>query len=144
MEVHEGTVLTAVRTCYNIFLASKNLINQTTARATLTQMLNVIFMRMENQAFDNEVQLENQLNKSLSGNSNKEKDEKDGEIRDDKDAEKCDELSSFDIAQQIVNSVVESAILHVESSDKQEIDKETNEENAIPIHRLVFFDLLAF
>lgn len=136
VEVHEGTVLTAVRTCYNIFLASKNLINQTTARATLTQMLNVIFMRMENQAFDNEVQLENQLNKSLSGNSNKEKDEKDGEIRDDKDAEKCDELSSFDIAQQIVNSVVESAILHVESSDKQEIDKETNEENAIPIHRV--------
>jgi hypothetical protein len=30
-------------------LASKNLINQTTAKATLTQMLNVIFTRMENQ-----------------------------------------------------------------------------------------------
>ena len=49
-EVHEGTVLQAVRTCYNIYLASKNLINQTTAKATLTQMLNVIFSRMENQA----------------------------------------------------------------------------------------------
>uniref|UniRef100_A0A672UCQ9 ARF guanine nucleotide exchange factor 2 n=1 Tax=Strigops habroptila TaxID=2489341 RepID=A0A672UCQ9_STRHB len=36
-----------VRTCYNIYLASKNLINQTTAKATLTQMLNVIFTRME-------------------------------------------------------------------------------------------------
>lgn len=55
VEVHEGTVLMAVRTCYNIFLASKNLINQTTARATLTQMLNVIFMRMENQAIESEV-----------------------------------------------------------------------------------------
>lgn len=58
VEVHEGTVLLAVRTCYNIFLASRNLINQTTARATLTQMLNVIFVRMENQALANEVQLE--------------------------------------------------------------------------------------
>lgn len=52
VEVHEGTVLLAVRTCYNIYLASKNLVNQTTARATLTQMLNVIFTRMENQAYE--------------------------------------------------------------------------------------------
>lgn len=49
VEVHEGTVLQAVRTCYDIYLSSKNLINQTTARATLTQMLNVIFTRMESQ-----------------------------------------------------------------------------------------------
>lgn len=49
VEIHEGTVLLTVRTCYNIYLASKNLINQTTARATLTQMLNVVFSRMENQ-----------------------------------------------------------------------------------------------
>uniref|UniRef100_A0A182RSJ4 SEC7 domain-containing protein n=1 Tax=Anopheles funestus TaxID=62324 RepID=A0A182RSJ4_ANOFN len=52
VEVHEGTVLQGVRTCYDIYLSSKNLINQTTARATLTQMLNVIFTRMENQAFE--------------------------------------------------------------------------------------------
>uniref|UniRef100_A0A8C3GRC2 ADP ribosylation factor guanine nucleotide exchange factor 2 n=1 Tax=Cairina moschata TaxID=8855 RepID=A0A8C3GRC2_CAIMO len=50
IEIHEGTVLQTVRTCYNIYLASKNLINQTTAKATLTQMLNVIFTRMENQS----------------------------------------------------------------------------------------------
>ena len=50
VEIHEGTVLLAVRTCYNIYLASKNLVNQTTAKATLTQMLNVIFTRMELQA----------------------------------------------------------------------------------------------
>lgn len=41
-----------MRTCYDIYLSSKNLINQTTARATLTQMLNVIFTRMESQAFE--------------------------------------------------------------------------------------------
>lgn len=49
-EVHEGTLLQAVRTCYNIYLASRNLINQTTAKATLSQMISVIFQRMEQQA----------------------------------------------------------------------------------------------
>uniref|UniRef100_A0A663MUK8 ADP ribosylation factor guanine nucleotide exchange factor 1 n=1 Tax=Athene cunicularia TaxID=194338 RepID=A0A663MUK8_ATHCN len=58
IEIHEGTVLQAVRTCYNIYLASKNLINQTTAKATLTQMLNVIFARMENQALQEAKQME--------------------------------------------------------------------------------------
>jgi len=48
-EVHEGTLLQSVRTCYNIYLASKNLINQTTAKATLTQMISVIFVKMEAQ-----------------------------------------------------------------------------------------------
>uniref|UniRef100_A0A674NWG3 ARF guanine nucleotide exchange factor 2 n=1 Tax=Takifugu rubripes TaxID=31033 RepID=A0A674NWG3_TAKRU len=52
IEIHEGTVLLTVRTCYNIYLASRNLINQTTAKATLAQMLNVIFTRMETQALD--------------------------------------------------------------------------------------------
>lgn len=50
VEVHEGTVLLAIKTCYNIYLASKDLINQATARATLNQMINVIFSRMESQA----------------------------------------------------------------------------------------------
>lgn len=55
VEVHEATILKAVKTCYNIYLASRNLVNQTTARATLTQMLNVIFTRMEMQAMEAEV-----------------------------------------------------------------------------------------
>lgn len=50
VEVHEGTVLLTIRTVYNVYLASRNLVNQTTARATLTQMINVIFARMETQA----------------------------------------------------------------------------------------------
>lgn len=37
----------AVRACYNIHLVSKNQVNKTTAKATLTQMLNIIFHRME-------------------------------------------------------------------------------------------------
>lgn len=55
VEVHEATILKAVKTCYNIYLASRNLVNQTTARATLTQMLNVIFTRMEMQAMEAEI-----------------------------------------------------------------------------------------
>jgi len=49
-EIHGRTLLLAVRTCFEIYLASKNPINQDTAKAALTQMLNVIFMRMESQA----------------------------------------------------------------------------------------------
>ena len=40
-------LLLAVRTCYNIFLMSRSEVNQTTAKASLTQMLNVVFQRME-------------------------------------------------------------------------------------------------
>ena len=36
-----------MRTCYNIFLVSRSDVNQTTAKATLTQMLNCVFQRME-------------------------------------------------------------------------------------------------
>ena len=40
-------LLLTVRTCYNIFLMSRSTVNQTTAKATLTQMLNCVFQRME-------------------------------------------------------------------------------------------------
>jgi len=40
-------LLAAVRTCYSIFLVSHSETNQTTAKASLTQMLNVVFQRME-------------------------------------------------------------------------------------------------
>jgi brefeldin A-inhibited guanine nucleotide-exchange protein len=36
-----------VRACYNIHLMSKNSVNKTTAKASLTQMLNIVFHRME-------------------------------------------------------------------------------------------------
>lgn len=61
-EVHEGTLLHAVRTCYNIYLASRNLINQTTAKATLSQMISVIFQRMEAQAAAEEELKESESN----------------------------------------------------------------------------------
>ena len=67
--VHEGSILLTVRTCYNIYLGSKNLVNQTTAKATLTQMLNVIFARMENEM--ELIEKNNQLNyNQVNGNGN--------------------------------------------------------------------------
>ena len=47
VEVHEATVILAVKTCVDICIGSRNLINQTTAKATLTQMLSVIFARFQ-------------------------------------------------------------------------------------------------
>ncbi|XP_051886894.1 brefeldin A-inhibited guanine nucleotide-exchange protein 2-like [Pristis pectinata] len=69
IEIHEGTILQTVRTCYNIYLASKNLINQTTAKATLTQMLNVIFTKMENQVVQEAKDLEKSRQHNLHQSS---------------------------------------------------------------------------
>ena len=44
-KVHGHSLLLAVRACYHIYLTSRNAINQTTAKATLTQMLNLVFER---------------------------------------------------------------------------------------------------
>ncbi|VDK88816.1 unnamed protein product [Dibothriocephalus latus] len=52
VEVHEKDILLVVRTCYSIYMATRNAVNQTTARATLTQMLNVIFQKMEQASLD--------------------------------------------------------------------------------------------
>jgi len=49
-QVHDHSILLAVRSCYHIFLTARNSSNQTTARAILTQMLNVVFRRMESYA----------------------------------------------------------------------------------------------
>ncbi len=45
--VHGESLLMSVRACYHIYLVSKNQVNRTTAKATLTQMLNIVFQRME-------------------------------------------------------------------------------------------------
>ncbi|THD26854.1 Brefeldin A-inhibited guanine nucleotide-exchange protein 1 [Fasciola hepatica] len=52
VEIHEADILLAVRTCYNIYMATKNPVNQATARATLTQIISIIFQRMEQNALD--------------------------------------------------------------------------------------------
>ncbi|XVF73387.1 hypothetical protein PTKIN_Ptkin12aG0197800 [Pterospermum kingtungense] len=47
LRIHGDCLLQIVRTCYDIYLGSKNVVNQTTAKASLIQMLVIIFRRME-------------------------------------------------------------------------------------------------
>lgn len=58
-EVHGKSLLRVIRTCFNIYLGSKNTVNRTTAKATLQQMLSVIFNRIE---VNNQQDLDNYFN----------------------------------------------------------------------------------
>lgn len=55
-EVHEHSLLKAVRACYHIHLVSKNATNQMVAKATLQQINSIVFQRME--TFDQRVEQE--------------------------------------------------------------------------------------
>ncbi|CAJ0573252.1 unnamed protein product, partial [Mesorhabditis spiculigera] len=46
-EVHEASLLLAVRTCFTIYLATRSPINGATAKGTLTQIINTVFGQME-------------------------------------------------------------------------------------------------
>jgi len=57
--------LLAVRTCFNIYLASKSPINQSTAKGILTQTINYVFTNMERNVVDTVVPIpfdENSVN----------------------------------------------------------------------------------
>lgn len=47
LRIHGDCLLQIVRTCYDVYLDSKNVVNQTTAKASLIQMLVIVFRRME-------------------------------------------------------------------------------------------------
>lgn len=46
-EVHEASLLLAVRTCFHIHMTSKNQSNKTSVKAALTQILSVVNVKME-------------------------------------------------------------------------------------------------
>ena len=47
IEIHEQTLLLPIKTCYNIQISSNALINQASARAALTQIINTVLSRLE-------------------------------------------------------------------------------------------------
>ncbi|XP_076951950.1 brefeldin A-inhibited guanine nucleotide-exchange protein 2-like [Bidens hawaiensis] len=47
LRIHGDSLLEIVRTCYDVFSNSRNVVNQTTAKASLIQMLVIVFRRME-------------------------------------------------------------------------------------------------
>ncbi|CAH1100996.1 unnamed protein product [Psylliodes chrysocephalus] len=135
VEVHEGTVLMAVRTCYNIFLASKNLVNQTTARATLTQMLNVIFTRMENQALEAEVHesLQNSQNSNNSATLNDSKASNDGDGKSVKSLKVDDnEETGESVAAEIMENIIDGVMTEVvENKQVEVLNSPENETHSI-------------
>lgn len=126
VEVHGSTILLAVKSCYDINIASKNLINQTTARATLTQMLNVIFSRMEAQAaYEEEMKhrptskhvdpalpttpLDNSINQEVMRGEAQQKST--NQITGEKwTNENAGEKTSVQVAQELVDSVISTAV----------------------------------
>jgi len=103
VEVHEGTVLLTIRTVYNVYLASRNLVNQTTARATLTQMINVIFARMETQAEEESVKIEAEHQQDTSAVPN-------GETETELMENASDSVDPQTIVRGILDDVVNSAM----------------------------------
>ncbi|XP_061181615.1 brefeldin A-inhibited guanine nucleotide-exchange protein 1-like isoform X3 [Saccostrea echinata] len=140
-EIHEGTVLQTVRTCYNIYLASKNLINQTTAKATLTQMLNVIFSRMEAQAAQEAKERERSDSKSskkedagidVEEGKQEEGTDKEG---DDERQEAPEEVEKEETPLEVVQEVLEEMISQVTGEDtptKENTDQLPPEETGSP------------
>ena len=75
IEIHEQTMLLAIKTCYNIQITSSSLVNQASARAALTQIINTILFRLESSAFNFddsklEKQFERKITDDLSANLN--------------------------------------------------------------------------
>ncbi|XP_043505405.1 brefeldin A-inhibited guanine nucleotide-exchange protein 2 [Polistes fuscatus] len=129
VEVHEGTVLLTIRTVYNVYLASRNLVNQTTARATLTQMINVIFARMETQAEEENVRTEPEQQQDTSASSGDTETEivNNDEVPTENVCESHVIVKS--ILDDIINSVVPEDAMNVATSEEASLDQVPAEDN---------------
>ncbi|XP_011641579.1 brefeldin A-inhibited guanine nucleotide-exchange protein 1 [Pogonomyrmex barbatus] len=122
VEVHEGTVLLTIRTVYNVYLASRNLVNQTTARATLTQMINVIFTRMETQAEEENIRIDGEHQQEVSMNGETELNAE--------NALGNDIIDSQTIVKSILNDVVNSIVPSEEEVSLENGSPEDNGDEA--------------
>ncbi|KAJ3127570.1 Brefeldin A-inhibited guanine nucleotide-exchange protein 2 [Nowakowskiella sp. JEL0407] len=71
-EIHEISLLKVIQTCFNIHLYTKNPTNAITAKASLTQMINLVFSRMERYADVLKENLQNEELKNAIGKLNSE------------------------------------------------------------------------
>nr|XP_043611760.1 brefeldin A-inhibited guanine nucleotide-exchange protein 5-like [Erigeron canadensis] len=62
--VHGEPLLGVIRVCYNIALNSKSHVNQATSKAMLTQMINIVFRRMDTNSVSSDVQPVNKISDS--------------------------------------------------------------------------------
>lgn len=90
-EVHEHALLRAVRACYHVHLVSKSATNRTVAKATLQQIISIVFQRME--TFDRRVEEETRatLQASLDKQEQEQQSQQEGEQDQDQDQEHTEE-----------------------------------------------------
>ncbi len=69
IEVHDQSMLIPIKTCYNIHISSKSLVNQASARAALTQIINTILQRFDTAYGENQKSLVSQTNKLNMSNN---------------------------------------------------------------------------
>ncbi|XP_015595288.1 brefeldin A-inhibited guanine nucleotide-exchange protein 1 isoform X2 [Cephus cinctus] len=129
VEVHEGTVLLTIRTVYNVYLASRNLVNQTTARATLTQMINVIFARMETQAEEEALRTESEQQDlpSTSGGETESEPANNEEATADNSSEAHNAVKA--ILEEVVSSVIPEEPVTAPPSEEVSLDHVPTDDN---------------
>ncbi|EDW78041.1 uncharacterized protein Dwil_GK24228 [Drosophila willistoni] len=126
VEIHEFTLLQAVRTCYDIYLSSKNLVNQTTARATLTQMLNVIFARMENQVYELPPTTPTPVTSSLNGSINSAEESNGEDASKEALAGDSDEVIASELLAEIITAAYNEAFKDESGQENGGTDVEAN------------------
>ncbi|KAG7208279.1 hypothetical protein KM043_014522 [Ampulex compressa] len=129
VEVHEGTVLLTIRTVYNVYLASRNLVNQTTARATLTQMINVIFARVETQAEEEHVRNEMDHQEAPPAACSEHETELVNNEEGSGDSLRESQVIVKGILDDIVNSVVPEESTNVAASEEASLDQVPTDDN---------------
>lgn len=158
-EVHEGSLLLAVRACFHIHLISKNLVNKTTAKAALTQMLSVVNQRMETHDFLNksedadalsfissnlsngvavsnaEIIDNNSTNSFVTSNSNPENEASKAIIEIKTEDDKVDDSIV------VVSPVIEenNDNINVSTQENKEIENKANDSNAEPTDKSMSF-----
>jgi len=112
-EVHGRSLLKVIKTCFNIYLGSKNPVNRTTAKATLQQMLSVIFNRIE---VNNQEDLDSFFN-----------------VKTDKDLENERAVKSLvnDLVDQVCNLEEKDSSLPMNSISTSATTKQNNHVNSI-------------
>lgn len=129
VEVHEGTVLLTIRAVYSVYLASRNLVNQTTARATLTQMINVIFARMETQAEEETVRTETEQSETTNANSTN--CTSGGELETETVNHEESTTDSSQESQLIVRGILEDVVNSIVPEDSTNVTTVTSEEASL-------------
>jgi len=117
-DIHLRSIRKAIRTCIDIHLISRNEINRKTAQATLNQMMNIIFQRMESKApkvKQLSLPVLDELSKEDSGSS----------------AELHEEKPTEEFIDEFVESILDEAAQQILEQQQYDLENEDFEEGMI-------------